>query len=51
MAGTAEGSAGAVLRMEQWLRSSFHRCDTGRGPVLLGPGDEPRAAFRAPPLS
>lgn len=49
VSGTAEGSAEAVLRMADWLRSSFHWCELGAGPELLGAGDTPLTAFDAPP--
>jgi hypothetical protein len=48
VAGTAEGSAAEVLRMAAWLRSSFHWCELGFGPELLGPGDHPLADFTSP---
>lgn len=51
VAGTVEGSAAAVFRMATWLKSSFHWCELGVGPILLGAGDIPQAPpFRAPPL-
>ena len=51
IAGTAEGSAAAVLRMTEWLRSSFHWFDVGHGPKLLAPGDVPSNAFTSPTLT